>query len=187
MQTLEAALPHRDMIAAVGLDSSESGHPPSKFEAVFARARREGFLAVAHAGEEGPPEYIREALDLLHVHRIDHGVRSEEDPQLIERLRRERVPLTVCPLSNIRLKVFDRAESHNLKRLLDAGLCVTVNSDDPAYFDGYLEENYRAMQEALALSEADLAVLARNSFEASFLDTASKQRWLATIDSLMAR
>jgi len=141
MRTLEEALPYMDFITAVGLDSSEKGHPPSKFTAVFDRARREGLLTVAHAGEEGPPEYIYEALDLLKVKRIDHGVRSEEDPKLVERLVRERMPLTVCPLSNIKLKVFDAVEDHNIKRLLERGLCVTVNSDDPAYFGGYLLEN----------------------------------------------
>ena len=183
MQTLEAALPHKNAIAAVGLDSSEKGHPPSKFSAVFDRARQEGLLTVAHAGEEGPPEYIYEALDLLKVRRIDHGVRSEEAPELLERLVRERVPLTVCPLSNVRLKVFDRIENHNLKRLLEKGVCVTVNSDDPAYFGGYLLENFLALERGLALSRAQLTTLARNSFEASFLDAPAKRRWLSAIDA----
>ena len=156
MRTLEEALPHRDAIAAVGLDSSELGHPPAKFSEVFARARREGFLAVAHAGEEGPPSYIYEALDILKVRRVDHGVRCEEDPELVERLARERVPLTVCPLSNVKLKVFERIENHNLKRLLERGVCVTVNSDDPAYFGGYVLENYLAVQRGLGLSQDDL-------------------------------
>lgn len=182
MRTLEQSLPHRHAIAAVGLDSSESGHPPSKFAAVFERARAEGFLTVAHAGEEGPPGYIAEALDLLQVCRIDHGVRCEEDLVLLERLRRERMPLTMCPLSNVKLKVFDRMESHNLKRLLDAGLCVTVNSDDPAYFGGYLLENYLEAQRALSLSDEDLKSLARNSIEASLLDESQKRRWLISID-----
>jgi adenosine deaminase len=182
MRTLEQSLPYRDVIAAVGLDSSESGHPPSKFAAVFARARAEGLLTVAHAGEEGPPGYISEALDLLKVCRIDHGVRCEEDPNLVERLRRERIPLTMCPLSNVKLKVFDRMESHNLKRLLDLGLCVTINSDDPAYFGGYLLENYLEAQRALALSAEDLKSLARNSIEASLLDEPDKRRWLRAID-----
>jgi adenosine deaminase len=181
MQTLQAALPFKDRILAVGLDSSELGHPPSKFSEVFARARREGLLTVAHAGEEGPPAYIVEALDDLRVSRIDHGVRCEEDPELCQRLARSRVPLTVCPLSNIRLAVFDRMEQHNLKRLLDAGLCVTVNSDDPAYFGGYVLENYLAVQQALGLTRADLTQLARNSIEASFLPQAEKQRWQAEI------
>jgi adenosine deaminase len=156
MQTLEQALPYKASIAAVGLDSSERGHPPAKFEAVFARARREGLLAVAHAGEEGPPAYIVEALDRLHVARIDHGVRCEEDPALVERLARTRVPLTVCPLSNVKLRVYERIEDHNLKRLLDRGLCVTVNSDDPAYFGGYVGANFIAVQRGLGLSKADI-------------------------------
>jgi adenosine deaminase len=182
MRTLEQALAFREAISAVGLDSSEAAHPPGKFTAVFERARREGLLAVAHAGEEGPAQYIRDALDLLQVRRIDHGVRCEEDPELVLRLARERVPLTVCPLSNIKLRVFDRIEAHNLKRLLDLGLCVTVNSDDPAYFGGYLLENYLAVQRGLDLSQADLVLLARNSIEASFLPPAEQRRWLSAID-----
>jgi adenosine deaminase len=183
MLTLEAALPYKEAIAAVGLDSSEAGHPPSKFEAVFARARREGLLAVAHAGEEGPPAYIEEALDLLKVQRIDHGVRCEESPALVDRLVRERMPLTVCPLSNVRLKVFDRIEHHNLKRLLDRGICVTVNSDDPAYFGGYVLDNYLAVQRGLGLTVAHLGQLARNSIEASFLEDSAKRRWLTAINT----
>jgi adenosine deaminase len=181
MQTLEAALPFKHRILAVGLDSSELGHPPSKFSEVFACARREGLITVAHAGEEGPPGYIVEALDDLRVSRIDHGVRCEEDPELCRRLARSRMPLTVCPLSNIRLAVFDRMEQHNLKRLLDSGLCVTVNSDDPAYFGGYVLENYLAVQQALGLTRSDLTQLARNSIEASFLPPAEKQGWQAEI------
>ena len=181
MATLEQALPHVWAITAVGLDSSEAGHPPSKFAAVFARARSEGLLTVAHAGEEGPPEYVSEALDLLQVKRVDHGVRSAEDPALLARLVRDRVPLTVCPLSNVRLRVFDRMEDHNLKRLLRQGLCVTVNSDDPAYFGGYVAENYLAAFRALVLSRADIVQLASNSFEASFLPQAEKEGWLAKI------
>jgi adenosine deaminase len=183
MHTLEEALPYIDFITAVGLDSSEKGHPPSKFTAVFDRARREGLLTVAHAGEEGPPEYIYEALDLLKVKRIDHGVRSEEDPKLVERLVRERMPLTVCPLSNIKLKVFDAVEDHNIKRLLERGLCVTVNSDDPAYFGGYLLENFVAIERGLGLTRAELTTLARNSFEASFLEPTGKRHWLAAVDA----
>jgi len=182
MRTLEQALPLRDAISAVGLDSSEAGHPPGKFTAVFERARRAGLLAVAHAGEEGPAQYIHDALELLQVRRIDHGVRCEEDPALVRRLARERTPLTVCPLSNIKLQVFDRIEAHNLKRLLDLGLCVTVNSDDPAYFGGYVLENYLAVQRGLGLSRADLALLARNSIEASFLPPEEQRRWMAEID-----
>jgi adenosine deaminase len=183
MRTLDEVLEHRGAITAVGLDSSEVGHPPSKFTAVFDRARAQGLLAVAHAGEEGPPAYIHEALDFLHVRRIDHGVRCEEDPELVQRLARERIALTVCPLSNVKLRVFDRMEHHNLKRLLDAGLRVTVNSDDPAYFGGYVLENYLAVQRALGLTRAHLATLARNSIEGSFLEDAAKRRWLAAIDA----
>ena len=183
MHTLETALPHKRAFAAVGLDSSEKGHPPSKFAAVFDRARREGLLTVAHAGEEGPPEYIYEALDILKVSRIDHGVRSEEAPELLDRLIRERMPLTVCPLSNVKLKVFDRIERHNIGRLLERGVCVTVNSDDPAYFGGYLLENFTALERGLALTRKQLTTLARNSFEASFLEPTDKHRWLSAIDA----
>ncbi len=186
MRTLEEALPYRDRIAAVGLDSSESGNPPSKFAAVFARARDAGLPAVAHAGEEGPPSYIAEALDILKVRRIDHGVRCEEDAELLARLARERMPLTVCPLSNVKLKVFARIEDHNLKRLLERGLCVTVNSDDPAYFGGYLVANFLALQRGLDLSRAQLAELARNSIEASLLDDSAKRRWFGEIDTYTA-
>ena len=174
MHTLEQALPYKDAIVAVGLDSSERGHPPSKFTAVFDRARKEGFLAVAHAGEEGPPAYIVEALDLLKVARIDHGVRCEGDAALVERLARERIPLTVCPLSNVKLCVYAKIEQHNLKRLLDRGLCVTVNSDDPAYFGGYVVDNYLAVQRGLGLSKGEIARLAANSIEASFLPEGQK-------------
>ena len=184
MQTLEQALPHADAIAAVGLDSSEAGHPPAKFASVFEKARRAGFLTVAHAGEEGPPGYISEALDLLQVKRVDHGVRCEEDPDLVARLARDRVPLTMCPLSNVKLRVFDRIEDHNLKRLLELGLCVTVNSDDPAYFGGYIAENYLAVYRALGLSRGDIAQLASNSIEASFLPAAEKDAWLQKIRAL---
>jgi adenosine deaminase len=182
MHTLEEALPYKDAIAAVGLDSSESGHPPSKFAEVFARARREGLSAVAHAGEEGPPSYIYEALDVLQVRRIDHGVRCEEAPQLLDRLVRDRMPLTVCPLSNVKLKVFKRMEDHNLKRLLERGVCVTVNSDDPAYFGGYVLENFLAVQDGLGLSRKQLVELARNSIEASVLADSAKRRWFSAID-----
>jgi adenosine deaminase len=182
MKTLESALPHKHKLAAVGLDSSEKGHPPSKFSAVFERARGEGLLTVAHAGEEGPPAYIYEALDILKVARIDHGVRCEEDPALCARLAAERTPLTVCPLSNIKLCVFGTMREHNLKRLLDRGLCITVNSDDPAYFGGYLEENFLAVQQALDLTRADIAQLAKNSFTASFLPEAEKRDWIARVD-----
>ncbi len=177
-QTLNQALPFRDRIIAVGLDSSEVGHPPQKFAAVFDKARAEGFLAVAHAGEEGPPEYIWQALDLLKVSRIDHGVRCVEDPRLVQRLVAEQVPLTVCPLSNVKLRVFDMIEQHNLKELLDLGLCATVNSDDPAYFGGYVSENFLAVYKALGLQRDDLYHLAKNSFQASFLDEPQKRALL---------
>ncbi len=187
MRTLEAALPRKHLIMAVGLDSSELGNPPSKFEAVFARAREHGLAAVAHAGEEGPPSYIREALDILHVLRIDHGVRCEEDPALCERLVRDQIPLTVCPLSNTRLHVFDDMAMHNLKRLMEQGLCVTVNSDDPAYFGGYLLENFLAVQSALDLKRDDIAHLAKNAFAGSFLPQEQKRAWLSSVDAYAAR
>jgi adenosine deaminase len=186
MNTLEEALPHKSRIHAVGLDSSEVGHPPSKFVTVFDRAREEGFLTVAHAGEEGPPEYIWEALDLLKVERIDHGVRAIEDAKLVTRLVDEQIPLTVCPLSNLKLRVFNTLEEHNLKELLDAGLCVTINSDDPAYFGGYIGENFRQSQQALGLSAEDVYVLARNSFVASFIGDEDRRRYLAELDLAMA-
>ena len=183
--TLDEALPFKDKIHAVGLDSSEVGHPPSRFVDVFDRARNEGFLTVAHAGEEGPPTYIWEALDLLKVKRIDHGVRCLEDPALVERLVNEQIPLTVCPLSNVKLRVFDTLEQHNLRQLLQAGLCATINSDDPAYFGGYIGENYLRAQQALDLSAADIQLLTRNAFTASFLDDAGKQRYIAELDRAM--
>lgn len=187
MATLEEALPHRDRIHAVGLDSSEVGNPPAKFAEVFARARDEGFAAVAHAGEEGPPSYIREALDLLHVRRIDHGVRCLEDPELVERLADEQVPLTVCPLSNVKLRVFDTLEAHNLKGLLDAGIVATINSDDPAYFGGYIGDNFLYTQRALDLTADDIRSLARNAFVASFLSNAEKEAHLAEVDRVLQR
>ena len=165
-KTLEQAMPYRDAFFAVGLDSSEVGHPPSKFERVFAKARAEGFLAVAHAGEEGPPEYIWEALDLLKVSRIDHGVRAAEDPRLIARLIEEQIPLTVCPLSNTKLRVFDDMSQHNILQLLELGVKVTVNSDDPAYFGGYVTENFMALHESLGMTEEQARRLAQNSLDA---------------------
>jgi len=174
--TLRQAEPYRDRIVAVGLDSGEVGHPPEKFARVFAEARTQGYLAVAHAGEEGPPEYIWQALDVLQVERIDHGVRCLEDPRLVERLVAERIPLTVCPLSNVRLRVFPEMAAHNLRRLLEAGLCATVHSDDPAYFGGYIADNYLAAHEALGLTRAELAQLARSSIVASFLPEDAKAR-----------
>jgi adenosine deaminase len=178
LATLEAAGPYLDQIIAVGLDSSEVGHPPSDFQRVFARAREAGLRAVAHAGEEAPPQYVWEALDLLGAERIDHGVRAEGDAALVSRLAADRIPLTMCPLSNVRLRVFDRIQDHNLKRLLDRGVMVTVNSDDPAYFGGYIGDNYRAAQFGLGLSDAEIRTLARNSIEASFLSTEKKSQLL---------
>jgi len=163
MKTLEAALPFKDRIVAVGLDSSEVGNPPSKFVDVFARGRAEGFRAVAHAGEEGPPSYIREALDLLHVERIDHGVRCMEDPALVDELVTRKIPLTVCPLSNVKLRVFPSMEQHNIKQMLGRGLRVTINSDDPAYFGGYIVDNFLAVHRALGLTEEEVRLLAANS------------------------
>ncbi len=187
MATLEASLPYRDHIVAVGLDSAEIGHPPSKFRDVFARARSEGFLTVAHAGEEGPASYIREALDELRVKRIDHGVRAMEDSDLIARFRCERIPLTVCPLSNDRLKIYGDIAAHPIKAMWEAGLFVTVNSDDPAYFGGYVNRNYCLVKNAFAFPERDLAEMARNSFEASFLEKSMKQAHLKELDAHLAQ
>jgi adenosine deaminase len=186
MATLEQALPYREQIVGVGLDSAELGNPPQKFREVYARAGDEGFRAVAHAGEEGPAEYIWEALDLLGVQRIDHGVRCLEDPDLVRRLDLDRVPLTVCPLSNVRLRAVETLERHPLARLLDQGLCATVNSDDPAYFGGYVGENLAAVASSLRLGDDAIELLARNSFEASFLDEAVKAGYQAEIDAALA-
>lgn len=185
--TLEAALPFRDQFHGVGLDSAEMGHPPSKFQRVFARAREEGLHLVAHAGEEGPPAYIHEALDLLRVERIDHGVRASEDPALIERLKRLRTPLTVCPLSNVRLKVFARMEQHNLMQLLEQGLCVTINSDDPAYFGGYLLDNYIAVRDALGMTPQQAVQLAYNSLRASFIEESSRAYFVSQLKAVARR
>lgn len=183
--TVEQALPYRDKIVGVGLDSSERGHPPSKFTRVFARCRELGWRVVAHAGEEGPPEYISEALDLLKAERIEHGVRCLEDPALVARLAAHQIPLTVCPLSNVKLRVFPSLERHNIKQLMAAGLRVTVNSDDPAYFGGYVNDNYRAVQRVLGLSREDLRRLAKDSFLASFLPEAEKQRHCRSVDEYL--
>lgn len=164
--TLAEAMPWRDSFIGVGLDSSELGHPPSKFQRVFAKARSEGLHAVAHAGEEGPPAYIWEALDLLKVERIDHGVRAMEDPRLVQRLVDEQIPLTVCPLSNIKLCVFDDMRQHNILTMLERGVKVTVNSDDPAYFGGYVGENFAALERDLGMTREQAARLASNSLEA---------------------
>ena len=184
-ETLAQALPYKDQIIAVGLDSSEVGHPPAKFERVFAQAREAGFLIVAHAGEEGPAEYVWEALDLLKVNRVDHGVRSEEDPILMQRLIAEKMPLTVCPLSNLKLCVVNDMAEHNIRRLLQQGVHVTVNSDDPSYFGGYMNANFVAITEALNLSIAELKKLAQNSFEASFISDAEKQNWIEKIQAVV--
>lgn len=183
LATLEQALPYRDKFIGVGLDSSELGHPPEKFARVFERARGLGLRPVAHAGEEGPPAYIESALDVLKVERIDHGVRCLESPGLVERLAREGMALTVCPLSNIKLRVFDVMAAHNLRTLLDKGLAVTINSDDPAYFGGYMNENFIAAFDALPLDVSHARQLARNSFAAAFLDDEPKRAFLAEVDS----
>ncbi len=185
-RTLDLALPWRDRILGVGLDSSELGHPPAKFARVFRRARAAGFRLVAHAGEEGPPAYVWEALDLLGVDRIDHGNRALEDAVLVERLARDRIPLTVCPLSNLRLRVVDDLRRHPLRRMLDRGLFVTVNSDDPAYFGGYVAENFAALQAALDLGREEVATIARNGFAASFMPAADKSAALAAFDREVA-
>ena len=186
MATLEDALPFRDKIIGVGLDSSEQGHPPEKFARVFARCRQLGLHLVAHAGEEGPPAYISTALDLLHVERIDHGVRCLEDAELTARLARDQIALTVCPLSNVKLRVFGDMGQHNLLDLLDAGLLATVNSDDPAYFGGYMNDNFLSVFDALPLSRVHAQRLARNSFMAAFLDPAVKQGYLDEVDQFFA-
>ncbi|MEX8519387.1 MAG: adenosine deaminase [Leptothrix sp. (in: b-proteobacteria)] len=187
LATLEQALPWRHHFIGVGLDSSERGHPPEKFARVFARCRELGLHIVAHAGEEGPPDYIVQALDLLQTERIDHGVRCLEDPALVARLAAERMPLTVCPLSNVKLRVFDTLAQHNLPALLDAGLCAMVNSDDPAYFGGYINQNFVELFAAQPQLTARHAYqLARNSFEASFVSDAQKLAWVHQLDAVFA-
>jgi adenosine deaminase len=186
MATLEAALPFRDSFIGVGLDSAEVGNPPEKFRRVFDRARAEGFLPVAHAGEEGPAEYIWQALDVLHVRRIDHGEKCKDDDRLVERLVAEQIPLTICPLSNVRLRVVPDLRHHSFGQLLERGLLVTINSDDPAYFGGYVADNYIATAEALGLSADQMIQVARNSFVGSFLPDTEKQRHLAAIDAVAA-
>ncbi|KNZ34595.1 MAG: adenine deaminase [Methylibium sp. NZG] len=187
-ETLEQALPHRKKIIGVGLDSGEHGNPPEKFARVFARCKELGFRLVAHAGEEGPPAYIWSALDVLHVERIDHGVRCAGDPALVARLAAERMPLTVCPLSNVKLCVFKSMAEHNLASLLDAGLCATVNSDDPAYFGGYMNANFTEAFAALPqLTARHAHRLAANSFEASFAGAAQKLRWKTALDAAFAQ
>jgi adenosine deaminase len=185
LETLEAAKPYLHRISAVGLDSAEVGHPPAKFHEVYAAATALGLRKVAHAGEEGPPEYIREALDVLGVERIDHGLRCMEDPELVDRLVSERIPLTLCPLSNVRLRAVDVLEQHPLRSMMDAGLLCTVNSDDPAYFGGYVGDTFHAVHEALGLDREQLRTLARNSFEAAFLDHDEERRarYLAEVEA----
>ncbi|WP_020558764.1 adenosine deaminase [Thiofilum flexile] len=183
-ETLEQSLPYQDKITAVGLDSSEKGFPPELFERVFAKAREAGFLTVAHAGEEGPAEYIWQALDLLKVQRIDHGVRCVEDPALVEHLIKIQMPLTVCPLSNTKLCVFKDMREHNILALLERGVKVTINSDDPAYFGGYMTENFVAVADALNMTKAQAIKLAENSFTASFLSEAEKAEWVKRLQLL---
>ena len=185
MQTLRQAIPYRDRIIGVGLDSSEQGNPPSKFTEVFDEARRHDFHVVCHAGEEGPPEYIDQALDLLKAERIDHGVRCMEDAELVNRLQKEQIPLTVCPLSNVRLCVYKTMDDHPLQKMMDAGLLVTVNSDDPSYFGGYINENFLAVQRAFDLSQDSMRLLACNSFSAAFIDEDEKKRLVSEVLSHM--
>jgi adenosine deaminase len=184
--TLEAALAHREHFIGVGLDSSELGHPPEKFERVFARARELGLRLVAHAGEEGPPEYMWQAIDLLKVERIDHGVACLQDPLLVAELAHTRLPLTVCPLSNLKLRVVQDLREHPLKKMLDASLCVTINSDDPAYFGGYMNANFAQTVEALGLSREEVIALANNSFEASFIDAERRSACLQQVRAVAA-
>lgn len=187
LQTLELAVPYKDKIVGVGLDSSEQGHPPEKFSRVFAKAREAGFIAVAHAGEEGPALNIRNAIDLLGVQRVDHGVRCVEDAALVEELKQTRMPLTVCPLSNLKLKVFQHMAEHNIVELLRQGLCVTINSDDPAYFGGYMTDNFQAVADAHTMTRQELAQFTRNAIEASFISEAEKARMNAQVDNVLAR
>jgi adenosine deaminase len=184
LEVLQDVLRFRNLISAVGLDSSEVGHPPSKFTRAFSEVRAAGLITVAHAGEEGPAAYVKEAIDMLHVTRIDHGIRSIEDPELVTRLVQLQIPLTVCPLSNLKLKAVPDLRNHPLKKLLDKGVLVTVNSDDPAYFGGYVNENYSAIAKALGLSCDDIRALAQNSFKASFLDEETKQAHIREIDRI---
>ena len=187
LATLEQALPYRDLLIGVGLDSSELGHPPEKFAQVFARSRALGLHVVAHAGEEGPPAYIWSALDVLQAERIDHGVQAVHDSALLQRLARERVPLTVCPLSNLKLCVFPDLAQHNLPQLLEAGLVATINSDDPAYFGGYMNENFLQTFAATGMGAEQAYTLARNSFEASFTTPELRQAWVEQLDGVFAR
>ncbi|MBF8999322.1 MULTISPECIES: adenosine deaminase [Vibrio] len=185
IKTLEQALPYKDKIIGVGLDSSEQGHPPEKFTEVFRQAHEAGFLAVAHAGEEGPAMNIRNAIDILGVHRVDHGVRCVEDKALVTELAETRMPLTVCPLSNLKLKVFEEMEEHNIVELLRQGLCVTINSDDPAYFGGYMTDNFNAVADAHPMSHEELAQFTLNAIEASFIADQEKQQMKNTVHKFL--
>ncbi|EKO3434532.1 adenosine deaminase [Vibrio fluvialis] len=187
MLTLQQALPYKDKIVGVGLDSSEQGYPPEKFQQVFRQAREAGFIAVAHAGEEGPALNIRNAIDLLGVQRVDHGVRCVEDAALVQELKQTRMPLTVCPLSNLKLKVFTEMEQHNIVDLLRQGLCVTINSDDPAYFGGYMTDNFMAVANAHPMSHQELAQFTLNAIEASFISAEDKARMSAKVHEVLAR
>ncbi|MBY8273242.1 adenosine deaminase [Vibrio fluvialis] len=187
MLTLQQALPYKDKIVGVGLDSSEQGHPPEKFQQVFRQAREAGFIAVAHAGEEGPALNIRNAIDLLGVQRVDHGVRCVEDAALVQELKQTRMPLTVCPLSNLKLKVFTEMEQHNIVDLLRQGLCVTINSDDPAYFGGYMTDNFMAVADAHPMSHQELAQFTLNAIGASFISAEDKARMSAKVHEVLAR
>ena len=183
MKTLKQAVPFKSLIIGVGLDSAEIGNPPGNFINVFKEAQKEGFITVAHAGEEGPAEYIWEALDKLKAARLDHGIQCAKDPELVKKLAIERVPLTVCPLSNVKLKVFNSMSEHNLKQLLDSGLCITINSDDPAYFGGYVTENYLAIKNELNLDKKDIYTLAKNGIEAAFISAAEKEVLAKELDT----
>ena len=186
LKTLDAALPFRDRIMGIGLDSAERGNPPSKFARVYARARDEGFFLTAHAGEEGPASYVWEALDILGVMRVDHGNHALDDEALVGRLAREQMALTMCPLSNLRLRVIDDLKHHPLRRMMDKGLVVTVNSDDPAYFGGYVNQNYRAISDALSLTREEIAAIVRNGFNASVMNGDEKAKALAEVDRVLA-
>ncbi|MCL4112272.1 UNVERIFIED_CONTAM: hypothetical protein GTU68_022766 [Idotea baltica] len=186
LKTLDLAMPYKDKIIGVGLDSSELGHPPSKFERVFTKAKDAGFHIVAHAGEEGPPQYIYEALDLLKVERIDHGNTSLQDPELVTRIAKEQIALTVCPLSNTKLCVVDDMKNHPLPKMLEAGLKITINSDDPAYFGGYLNENFEAISPIVNNNKETLAQLARNSFDSAFISKSEKEKLIAELDRYLA-
>jgi len=185
-KTLEEAMDYKDLIVGVGLDSSEKGNPPSKFERVFAKARQEGFLTVAHAGEEGSADDVREAVDALKIVRIDHGIASAKDEKLMMELAQRKIPLTVCPLSNVALKAVAGIQDHPIKRLMDRGLLITINSDDPAYFGGYINENYLAVAEVFRLTKDDLCLLAKNSFRASLLSETEKRKFFEAVDRYAA-